>query len=240
MITYIVGYWKIPENPKRDFQYYMNVIANTFEKLKGHPVVFFYQDDEVFQKIEALKVEGHNIIFIKTAIEDLPTYALSANLLQSCKLQNMNYLKIKEKEKVKEKGYVHFNRDLTLSDDDTYRKMITIWTSKFYLIEQIININPFKTDDFAWVDASASRFRVRDDLYKTFKNGLINALNTSMTYNGERLFNGATIMISDRETWEWFIPLYKDILDKEKDSNYAHDEETLFKEIISNIYVFNL
>ena len=90
-----------------------------------------------------------------------------------------------------------------------------------------MNINPYKTDDFAWVDVSATRFNVRKEHYTTFINGRFNALNTSMHYKGEKLFHGATIMIADRETWSWIIPIYKQKLEENKDSDYGHDEETL-------------
>ena len=160
---------------------------------------------------------------MKCSIEDLPTYNISDYLLNSCKNQNLSDVKDRDKEK----GYVHYVRDLKLSNEDTYKKIISVWTSKILLVEYIMNINPYKTDNFAWVDVSATRFNVRKQHYTSFISGRINALNTSMHYKGERIFNGATIMIADRETWSWVIPLYKEKLEAYKDSNYGHDEETL-------------
>ena len=127
----------------------------------------------------------------------------------------------------KEKGYVHYARDLRLSNDETYKKIISVWTSKILLVEHIMKINPYKTDNFAWVDVSATRFNVRKQNYVSFINGRFNALNTSMHYKGARIFHSATIMIGDRETWSWIIPLYKAKLEEQKDSKYGHDEETL-------------
>lgn len=224
-ITYILGYWKIPRNPKRNLTYYKNIMLNTLERLKGKHVVFFYDDNEIFEHINPLNSGGHKIFLMKYLIEDLPTFDICKDLLNSCKNQDLSRYTIKDIEK--EKGYVHYNRDYKLSDDNTYHKIITVWTSKLFLIEKIMDLNPCKTDNFAWIDASATRFNVRQKFYETFKQGSINAINTSMQYNGERMFHGATIMIADSETWSWLIPLFKTKLDEVKHSRYAHDEETI-------------
>jgi hypothetical protein len=223
MITYIMGYWRIPGNPKRDLNYYKNITTNTLKLLKNKHIVFFYREDEIKDRLSYLNNEGHKIMFMKSPIEELPTYGLSDSLLNSCKNQNITSVKDKEKEK----GYVHHMRDLKQSDHETYKKIITVWTSKLFLVEQIINTNPYNTDHFAWVDVSATRFNVRHLYYTSFVKGLFNAINTTMQYKGERMFHGATIMIADKETWSWIIPLYKEKLEEQKDSNYGHDEETL-------------
>jgi len=223
MTTYIMGYWKIPGNPKRDLTYYRNITISTLQFLKDKQIVFFYNDNETLSQLSHLNNKGYKILFMKCLIEDLPTYNISDRFLNSCKNQDLSDVKDRDKEK----GYVHYTRDLKLSDEDTYKKIISVWTSKILLVENIIHINPYKTDNFAWVDVSATRFNVRKQYYTSFISGRFNALNTSMHYKGERIFNGATIMIADRETWSWLIPLYKEKLESNKDSNYGHDEETL-------------
>lgn len=218
-----MGYWKIPRNPKRGLAYYKTITINTLNLLKGKSIVFFYSDNETLDQFSYLNNKGHNILFMKYLIEDLPTYHISNNFLNSCK--NQKFTSVKDKER--EKGYLHSTRDLKLSDEETYKKIITVWTSKIFLVEKIMSTNPYKTDDFAWVDVSATRFNIRNIYYNQFVKGRFNAINTSMHYNGERIFHGATIMIADRETWSWIIPLYKQKLEEHKDSNYGHDEETL-------------
>lgn len=223
-ITYILGYWKIPENPKRSLEYYKPRILNTLEFLKGKPIVFFYSNLETFNELSPLNNDGHNILFIRSPIEQLPTYNISANLVKSCKSQDFSKFTFNPE---REKGYVHYHRDLLKSSETTYRKILTVWTSKIYLVNDILTDNPFKTDSFAWVDVSATRFNVRLYLYENFVSGKLNALNTSMQYMGKRMFHGATIMIADQETWKWLLPVYATMLDNVKNSKYGHDEETI-------------
>jgi hypothetical protein len=220
-----MGYWSIPGNPKRDIKYYKNITTTTLQLLKDKSIVFFYSENETYDYLSHLNSEGYKIMFIKKRVEDLPTYKISDSFLNSCKNQDLS--SVKDKDKEKEKGYVHQFRDLNQSDDETYKKIITIWTSKILLVEQIIDNNPFNTDHFAWVDVSATRFNVRRIYYTSFIKGKLNAINTSMHYKGQRMFHGATIMIGDKETWSWMIPLYKQKIEEEKDSHYGHDEETL-------------
>jgi hypothetical protein len=103
--------------------------------------------------------------------------------------------------------------------------------SKVLLMERIIHENPFHTNDFAWIDASLSRIQMNINNY-TFDKLKINTNPNEQYYMGKHMYSSAGYMISSRDIWLVFIDLYKQKLEVLKDSNYAHDEET----VIFSIY----
>ena len=92
-------------------------------------------------------IKTNNIIYKKILIDKLKTYDLSNNYLDTCKLQdNVSLRKINT---AYEKGLIHYRREYKKSGEDSYRKVITVWTSKLFLVNKIIDENPFNTDYFA-------------------------------------------------------------------------------------------
>jgi len=223
--TYITGYWKVPNYKKHNFEYYYESIRQTMMRLKNHNVVFFYMNDDILNIVRKIK-PTNNIIFIKINIIGLPTWNISEVYLESCKSQNNQLLNKYNPEF--EKGLMHYKREYMQGGEDVYRKVFTIWTSKLYLIEQIIHMNPYNTKNFTWIDAGLGN-RIGNFLnVKNYKNDCINGLNKSrMKYFGEKIIMIAYLMISDKDTWLKIIPLYKEELELHKNSNYAHDEETI-------------
>jgi hypothetical protein len=226
--TYVIGYWKIPANRKRGLGHYTTLIPRTFALLKDKNVVFFYNDDKFLELVKQVCTTP-NILYIKREIEDLPNYGISLDYLNSCKNQD-NELLMKMRD---QKGLIHYNREYKVSGEDSYRKVITVWTSKILLVEEIMNLNPFKSDRFAWVDSSAGRFNIcfpelkYDDNRFTCNFG-------NMSYKGERIKMSASFMIGKTEIWNKVVPLYKKELETTKDSNYAHDEETILYLVYKN------
>ena len=55
-----------------------------------------------------------------------------------------------------------------------------------------------------------------------------------MYYMGKPIRISGGYMSSDCEFWLKFIELYKNEFMESKDSNYAHDEETILYQIVSN------
>ena len=141
--------------------------------------------------------------------------------MDSCKNQDNDHLKASNDQK----GLIHYNREYVQSGEDSYRKVVTIWTSKVLLMERIIRENPYGTDRFAWVDVSFSRFG--KDCIDAYKKNKISTIRNNMKYYGETIQNNASFMSSDTETWMTFIELYMEQLNAVLDSNYAHDEETI-------------
>ena len=127
-------------------------MPKTFEMLRDKYIVFFYEDEQIRNFVQTIcKTSTIQYVFLK--LRDLPTYKLSKKLLTSCKRQNNDYLL----QMNDQKGLRHYNREYKQSGKDSYRKVISIWTSKVLLIHKIIQENPFQTNQFAWVDVSISR-----------------------------------------------------------------------------------
>jgi hypothetical protein len=125
------------------------------------------------------------------------------------------------------KGVVHYQREYLQSGEDSYRKVITIWTSKIGLIEKVIAENPFKTDTFAWVDVSISRINM-EFINIPFQEDRINTNICWANYKGERMYHSGGFMISTIDTWNRFIPIYNKKLEEIREDPYAHDDETIF------------
>ena len=158
-------------------------------------------------------------------------YKISKHYVNSCKNQD-NGLLYTFKDKP-QKGLVHYNRDFNGSGSETYRRLICIWLSKILLFEHIIENNPFNTPYFAWVDAGFGKIP-RKLLDIPIHVDKFNTNCGSLFYKHLRIINGAGYMIANTEIWQTVILLYKDMLKKQKHSNYAHDEETLLRLIYKN------
>lgn len=220
--TYVLGFWKVPGNKKHGMPHYFKHMPTTFDMLTNKKIVFFYEDDTILNYVKSI-VKTPHFIPIHIQITDLPTYALSADLLASCKRQKNRLIPHHKYEK----GLAHYNREYLLSGEENYRKIISIWTSKIFLIQKVMDENPYTSDTFAWVDVSASRFATNYIIKGLDDTKMNTSQNELMLYMGEKMYNSATCMIAKKCIWEALIPLYVKKLHDIKDSNYAHDEETI-------------
>jgi hypothetical protein len=218
--TYISGFWYIEGNVKHDIDHYTTFIPLTLEMLKDQYIVFFYQDDFILELVKKT-VRTKDIIYIKITVQELPTYEIMNDYVSSIKNQ-----KTEELNTYKEKGVNHYIKHYIPSGHESYRRTITVWTSKLYLIEQVIRENPFHTNTFAWVDAGFSKNKKEINKYQFHENKL-NATTSKLRYYGNQIFIMANFMVGSAESWMKVIPLYKQKVVEQKDSNYGHDEETL-------------
>ena len=228
--TYITGYWCIKENSKHQDDHYRNLIPKTFEILKNCNIVFFYDSDEVLNFVKK-EVKTKNIIYKKMEINLLETYKISYDYLLSCKRQdNKKLLEINNGKISGEKGLIHYSREYKKSGEECFRKVFSIWTSKIYLVNKIIEDNPFNSNIFAWIDISVSRFKFRKTkLYRgnNYSPNKIGHFGTNMKYYARKLPLSASFLIAHKKTWESLTKYYSRQIEESKDSNYAHDEETL-------------
>jgi hypothetical protein len=220
--TYVTGFWKLDKNTRHDMSYYYKLIPRLFNKLRNRNIVFFYEDDEILEYIKSVCKTEH-FISIKLLLTDLPTYDLSAYYLESCKRQDKRILN-----KQFEKGARRYRIDYLKNGEDNYRKLITIWTSKLYLIKRIIESNPFNSDIFVWTDIGITKrpIQIRNlnyDMSKVHTNRPPNII----TFMNKPLKIAAGFIISGKMSWLKFISLYEYKLEELKESNYAYDEESI-------------
>ena len=226
MTTFICGYWKITDNVKHSYEnHYKELIPKTFDILTNCNIVFFYDDEEVLADVKKA-IKTKNIIYKKISIDSLKTYYLSNDYLETCKLQDND--KLRKINTIEEKGLVHYFREYKKSGEVSFRKIFTIWTSKLFLVNKIIDENPFNTNYFAWIDISAPRFNRDTRLYTQFY--LPNKLyhfRSPMSYYGEKISTNASFLTAHKKIWKEIIPLYEEQLQLLKNSRYGHDEETI-------------
>ena len=228
-----LGFWHVPANKKHDMQHYYKHFPGTFNILKGCNIVFYYDDDKILEYVNSIK-QTNNFLAIKINVTDLPTYAISEHYLNSCKNQDNKTLKkkndLKGSENYKrEKGLTHYNREYMLSGEDSFRKVFSIWTSKILLVQRIIKRNPFNTEFYAWTDVSISRCKRDPNYYvkSNYDKDRLYYFPSPLFYNAEKVEISAGFMLAHKNTWATIIRLYRLQLEASKNSNYAHDEETL-------------
>ena len=237
-ITYVMGYWHISTNKKKPWSGYEKRLEKTFTDLKDCNIVFFYNNDD-FLKIIKQHVKTNNIIYIRKNIDELKTFDVSKKYLVSCKNQKNtqlinNIIKVSEREnaygiRYSEKGLIHYRREYKKGGDMNFRKMFTVWTSKIYCISDVLKLNPFNSTYFTWCDISISRCnRDPQQLTKIYSDMKIHLYSTSLTrYKGHLIKNLAGFMFAHKDVWNDFLPIYSLYINKNMNSNYAHDEETL-------------
>ena len=147
---------------------------------------------------------------------------------------------------MREKGLVHYKREYKRSGENAYRSIFSIWTSKILILEDLIEENPFNSEDFAWVDVGIAKVeRMKRYVIRKNNNYSENQLNylkhvNSMKYQGKLLEISGCFLFGNKKTWNEIIPLFKEELNENKHSNYAHDEETLIHLVYKkNINLFN-
>lgn len=238
--TFILGFWYHEKNVKRDLEHYLKYIPQTLALLKDCKIVFYYEQDFVLDFVKQ-HIQTQEFKAIKIYVKDLPTYNLSENFLKSC--INQDNIKLLNHKKIKplssyEKGLVHYNREYLKSGQECYRHIITVWTSKLFLMN---NIN-YDTKYIAWIDVAFAHTKIclrqiltpynitfTDDLESLHGfRYVVTADKLGMRYYSELLQLLAGFMLCSKKfLQQTFLPLYEQQLHLCKDSNYAHDEETI-------------
>lgn len=229
--TFCTGFWHIDKNSKYSLNHYLNLVPKTLSLLGDSNIVFFYDNEDILECVKkSLKTDKFKQI--KIDVTSLPTYELSQNYLQSCKNQDNRYLEriVKGRENY-EKGLVHYNREYKESGEDSFRKVFTIWTSKLFLVESMIQENPFDTEYFAWVDISVARFNKQREnwnfMEQVYSKEHIHHYRNIMRYFGHKLNLNASFILGHKYRLLELTALFRSQLEKSKNSNYAHDEETI-------------
>lgn len=235
-VTFITGFWHVSRNVKRDISHYLRLIPSTMELVESNPIVCFhdgseYEGQNFGARVRAVKDEGVSEIVL--SMQDLPTYEMSKFYLDACRNQDTESLRKISCER--EKGVKHCDRELGVSGPDSYRKVFSIWTSKPFLVLRVIKAHP-ASEYYAWIDASASRFDVRNRQHDfralKLESNFIYHYSNLMKFRGRAMAVNASVMIAHKDAWRVFAELFERELVRNKYSAYAHDEETLIQFIV--------
>jgi hypothetical protein len=231
-ITYCTGLWLLKNNRKHDAEHYYKNLPKTMKHLNGQKIVFFYEDERILEMARS-SVTSEHFHGIKIRVEDLPTYRFSRSFLRSCRRQDNHQL---AKFRGREKGLIHFKREFRLSGPEIYRKIISIWTSKIFLLNQVAERNLFGTEWFAWIDASLGRYSDRHLStlsHLPYTTDRIHHYGSGMNYRGKRLNLSAGLLVGHRQKWSELFDLYREELEIAKSDSYAHDEETILNLVLT-------
>ena len=226
--VFCTGMWYFKENVKRDLHHYFNCIPKTFKYIDNQRIYFFYNHDKILDFVNQFKLNNY-LIPIKMEIEQLPTYSISEYYLNSCKNQDVKLAQ--SLNKGNEKIVNHYLRDYIGGGETCYRNLFTIWTSKIFLIKKVLEEEKNNNKLYAWFDISISRFFNNRDNWNILENdydkNFFYHYDSFMNYLGNKINLNASFMLSSIINWKIIIESFNEYLEKEKNNNLAHDEETL-------------
>jgi len=230
--TFCIGYWRIDNNKKRSIGHYSEHLPETLKMLSGRNVIYFYNDERNRKQTEDIaKKYNINIISRKIAIDALPASTAAEEFLKRTEEFGGNQFLSAGRESKKEKAREHYFIDYSRGGAEAYRSMLSVWLSKVLLVSKIVDENPFGSRNFAWVDASISRFNKKRDYYNI--NRLNDAGGRISFYRGKRgknlkkLILNASYLSGDREAWSKLLEIYKKEMAYQQYELYPNDEETV-------------
>lgn len=236
---YTSGYWEIADNAKRQMSHYEALAIRSLELMRGGYVTI-HTDSDWFADAARRTIPAEKLLIVHSDIESLPGHCQAKTLLQSWKKQRSIalmdahypefYPDIRTKA-AKDKGLVHFQRDLERGGESVACKLLSIWLSKLKLVQASHHANYFPAAWLAWADASLARFNYRRDAWDIRKlmpaDGRLIHYTSSMYYRGIRLPLNASFLLGRPWVFKRASSDFDRILASLADDQYCHDEETV-------------
>lgn len=229
-VVYVSGLWLLPENPKNDENHYTRVFPETIRMLKGKTLVFFYESTDVLALAQYYADRYRvNLKAFYRPLKKLPGSHNARDFEVLCESMELDSMP-EPRSKAREKGSIHYWRDFK-GGKGAYRDMVTIWMSKPDLIAEVVECFGSKSEYYAWVDASISRFNFRRKSWKFTKQAVqpdkLTHYANNMTYYGRQLRVNASFLCASSIVWARIRSEFKSKQTEALRAPYAHDEETL-------------
>jgi hypothetical protein len=233
--TYCLGYWQIPGNAKRALAHYATLLPSTLSMLAGKSLVFLSDDVVVQRWVEALgRDRGVTVRSVRRELMTLPAVGFADQIVRQT--QRYGAGSTAPLQFSQEKGLLHYWRDFTASGAEAYRQILAIWLSKVLLTQEVIDSDPFGSEHFAWVDATASRFNGERPNWNFAevegRSGSLAHYSSRMRKQGRALSLNASFLKGDRHAWERVHTLYLEELGRAVDEVYPNDEETVLHDVV--------
>ena len=236
--TYVMAYWPVASNAKRSLDHYTKHLALSLEMLAGQNLYFISGNKSVLASVEELcRKNNINLHVDKLLLDDLAKRSSMDTLLNRAKRFGAS-LRAPPSDFQNDKGLIHYWRDLRQAGDETFQKIFSIWHSKIDLLHRAASLNPFSSTQFAWVDASVSRFNQRRPGWD-FRDiaavtpGVIHHFPNDMRKNGRRLALNASVLLGDRQAIDRLHSEYQEAFARCLEEDYPNDEETVIDTIVS-------
>lgn len=235
--THVMAYWPIPGNAKRSLDHYTEHLAQSLEMLARQNLHFISGNNKILSSVEALcRTHGINLHVEKLLLDDLRKRPLMDQLLQRSRNFGAKLL-APPSEFRREKGLIHYWRDLRQSGEDTFKRVFCIWHSKIDLLHKAAQDNPFGSTEFAWVDASIARFNHQragwDFRQVDCTPGAIRHYPNIMRKNGRELALNASFLLGDRAAIDALHGAYEMAFAVCLGEDYPNDEETVLDLVVA-------
>jgi hypothetical protein len=230
MTTYCLGYWVLPDNAKRPVGHYVALLPLTIRMIAGQRLILLTDDSRVVQLVrDCCTQDGVELLWWNRCVGDLPAFGLAAEIVQ--RTEEFGRGSERPSDFHREKGLLHYWRDLLGGGAAAYRQILAIWLSKVMILEEASRINPFASAQFAWIDASVSRFNRhrRNWNFATLPQQAdkIAHYGSIMRKHGNPLSLNASFLRGDRLAWSRLGELYLAALTAAVSEPYPNDEETI-------------
>lgn len=238
--TYVMAYWPVPSNAKRTLEHYSKHLTLSLEMLAGQNLHFISGSPEVLSTVQSLcRQYGINVHVERVALEDLRKRSEMDLLLTRARSFGAN-LKEPPADFRRDKGLIHYWRDLRQAGEDAFRKIFCIWHSKIDLLHAAAHSNPFSASEFAWIDASISRFNGRRAGWdfrqiRTDRPGVVRHYPNDMCKGGRQLALNASFLLADRQAIDRLHAAYEEAFANCLRENYPNDEETVLDTIVTGM-----
>jgi hypothetical protein len=235
--TYVMAYWPVAGNAKRSLDHYTEHLALSLEMLAGQNLYFISGNNKVLSSVENLcRIHGIRLHTEKLLLDDLRKRPQMDQLLLRARSFGAK-LPAPPADFQRDKGLIHYWRDLRQSGEETFRRVFCIWHSKIDLLQKAARDNPFGSLEFAWVDASISRFN-RQRAGWDFRQvdctpGVIRHYPNVMRKNGRELALNASFLLADRAGIDALHAAYEDAFAASLAENYPNDEETVLDMVVT-------
>ena len=234
--TYVMAYWPVPSNAKRSLDHYTKHLALSLEMLAGENLYFISSNNSILASVEELcRKNNINLHLDKLLLDDLQKRSSMDSLLDRAKRFGAS-LRAPPVDFQNDKGLIHYWRDLRQAGEDTFLKIFCIWHSKIDLLHKAASENPFSSIEFAWLDASISRFNGRragwDFRLVRCVPGAISHYPNIMRKNGKELALNASFIIGDKAAINRLHEGYEKAFSDCLSEDYPNDEETVLDSMV--------
>lgn len=233
------GFWGVANNSKRSVEHYKKLLPGTIKMLSGERLVFFHDGGWIKDAVGEL-AHKHNVSieFFLREIPELPMRRQADEFVRLGSLTDLSEVeKYAKRRKRKEKGLKHYHRELKGSGEAAYRDLLSVWFSKVFLVNEIAATRGGdQSENFAWVDASISRFSQQRKNwnfteYSFPKADRLYHYPSKLRCWGKPLPINASFMLGSRQVWDDICSYFLSELDRLREVPYPHDEETVLGSI---------
>jgi hypothetical protein len=237
--NYTTAYLEIPGNSKNPPSHYQALAAQTFDLLKGG-YVSVYSNCDWFIDIASRQIDADRLYIQTIDVDELPAHRHAKHLLEGWKKQcNSEIIRCyytgtnghRPTLASKEKGLVHYQRELETSGEQASLVMLAIWLSKLKLALHSQQASGFPAHWLAWADASLARCNYRRDQWNIRaiqpKPDALMHYASKMRYRGGIVGLRAGFLLAKPEIMKRVDEGFEDTLNSALEESYCHDEETL-------------